>query len=52
MSAIAPISPRGWLTYGLGVVVIVLDQLSKYWILNVYDLPAKETGQRGQGRNK
>lgn len=33
----------GWLAYGLAVLVIVLDQASKYWILNVYDLPGKGT---------
>jgi signal peptidase II len=35
------VTNRGWLTYGLAALVIVLDQASKYWILNVYDLPAK-----------
>jgi signal peptidase II len=29
----------GWATYALAVVVILLDQLSKYWVLNVLFLP-------------
>ncbi|HEX6860938.1 MAG TPA: signal peptidase II [Caulobacteraceae bacterium] len=29
------------LSYGLALVVIVLDQLSKHWILNVFRLPEK-----------
>jgi len=29
----------GWATYALAVVVIALDQLSKYWILKVLVLP-------------
>ncbi len=35
------VSRYGWMAYGLAAVVIVLDQLSKFWILQVYDLPAK-----------
>ena len=35
------VTARGWLTYELAALVIVLDQASKYWILNIYDLPAK-----------
>jgi signal peptidase II len=31
----------GAMAYGLAAVVIVLDQLSKYWILAVFDLPSK-----------
>ena len=31
----------GWLSYGLAATVIVLDQLSKFWILNVVDLPSR-----------
>ena len=31
----------GWSAYGLAAVVVVLDQLSKYWILNAFDLPLK-----------
>ena len=30
-----------WLAYGLAVLTVVLDQLSKWWILSVVDLPAK-----------
>lgn len=42
MSARGPlITPQGWLTYGLAGLVVALDQASKYWILHVYDLPAK-----------
>ena len=33
------ISREGWLAYGLAAVVIVLDQLSKYWILAVFRMP-------------
>ena len=29
------------LAYGLAVLTIVLDQLSKWWVLSVFDLPAK-----------
>jgi len=35
------ITRLGLMAYGLAVAVIVLDQLSKFWILNVFDLPAK-----------
>ena len=35
------VTPLGLLAYGLAVAVIALDQLSKYWILNVFDLPAR-----------
>lgn len=31
------------IAYGLGLLTIVLDQFSKHWVLNVYDLPAKGT---------
>lgn len=31
----------GVFAYAIAAVVIVLDQLSKYWILNVFDLPSK-----------
>jgi signal peptidase II len=27
--------------YGLALITIVLDQLSKHWVLNVFNLPAK-----------
>ena len=32
-------SPRGWLAYGLAAVTLALDQLSKYWVLQVARLP-------------
>ena len=35
------ISKLGWTAYGLAALVVMLDQLSKYWILYVYDLPAR-----------
>ncbi len=35
------ISKLGWTAYGLAALVVVLDQLSKYWILYVYDLPGR-----------
>jgi len=35
------ISKLGLAAYGLAAFVIVADQLSKYWILYVYDLPAR-----------
>ena len=35
------ISKLGWTAYGLAALVVVLDQLSKYWILYVYDLPSR-----------
>ena len=35
------ISKLGWAAYGLAAFVILADQLSKYWILYVYDLPAR-----------
>jgi signal peptidase II len=36
-----PVTPLGWMAYGLAVAVIALDQLSKFWVLHVYDLPAR-----------
>ena len=33
------ITPLGWAAYGLAAVVAVLDQASKYWVLNVLHLP-------------
>jgi signal peptidase II len=30
------------LAYGLAVLTIVLDQLSKWWVLSVFDLPSKQ----------
>jgi len=41
MARSAPVTRLGWLTYALAVAVIGLDQLSKFWILNVFDLPAR-----------
>jgi len=42
----APLINRlGWTAYGLALTVIVLDQLSKHWILFVYDLPARISEQ-------
>ena len=35
------ISKLGWTAYGLAALVILIDQVSKYWILYVYDLPAR-----------
>jgi signal peptidase II len=35
------VSVLGWLAYAIAGGVIVLDQLSKYWILHVVDLPAR-----------
>ena len=35
------------LAYGLAVLTIVLDQLSKWWVLYVFDLPAKGSVQVG-----
>ena len=35
------ISKLGWAAYGLAAFVILADQLSKYWILYVYDLPTR-----------
>ena len=39
------INRHGWTAYGLALAVIVLDQLSKHWILFVYDLPARISEQ-------
>jgi len=33
------VSKLGWQAYGLAALVIVLDQISKYWILSVVKLP-------------
>jgi signal peptidase II len=44
--AAAPAAGRlGRYAYGLAALVIVIDQLSKYWILEVFDLPARGTAQ-------
>ena len=37
------ITRNAWIAYGLAVVVIVLDQLSKYWIFSVVRLPEGAT---------
>jgi len=37
------VSRLGWMAYLLAIVVIVLDQASKYWILEVFQLPARGT---------
>ena len=37
------VSKNGWRGYGVAVSVIVLDQLSKYWILSVLRLPEYAT---------
>jgi signal peptidase II len=36
-----PVTRQGMFTFALAAVVIVLDQLSKFWILNILDLPTK-----------
>jgi signal peptidase II len=36
---------HGWTAYGLALAIIVLDQLSKHWILFVYDLPSRISEQ-------
>jgi signal peptidase II len=33
------VTKNGWTAYGLAATVIVLDQLTKYWILSVLRLP-------------
>ena len=45
MTASPLINRHGWTAYGLALAVIVLDQLSKHWILFVYDLPARVSEQ-------
>jgi signal peptidase II len=35
------VSRKHWAAYLVAVTTIVLDQISKYWILNVFRLPAK-----------
>lgn len=39
------VNRNGWLAYGLAFVVLVLDQVSKHWILFAYDLPARISEQ-------
>ena len=36
---------QGWTAYAIALAVIVLDQLSMYWILYVYDLPGRLSEQ-------
>ncbi len=36
---------QGWTAYAIALAVIVLDQLSKHWILYVYDLPGRLSEQ-------
>ncbi len=36
-----PVTPNGWLAYGIAVAAVLLDQLSKLWILYGLDLPEK-----------
>ncbi len=45
MSLSSLINRHGWTAYGLALGVIVLDQLSKHWILFIYDLPARISEQ-------
>ncbi|HTK36658.1 MAG TPA: signal peptidase II [Caulobacteraceae bacterium] len=40
-SPLKQVTPNGWLAYGLAAAVIVVDQASKFWILQVVDLPAR-----------
>lgn len=35
----AAISKRGWAAYALAGLLIVLDQLSKFWVLDILQLP-------------
>jgi signal peptidase II len=35
------VTKLGWTAYALALVVIIADQLSKHWILFVYDLPSR-----------
>jgi signal peptidase II len=37
------VTPLGWTAYAIAAAVIVLDQISKYWILEVFRLPARGT---------
>lgn len=36
-----PVNALGVYAYALAVLVVGLDQLSKYWLVQVYDLPAR-----------
>lgn len=40
-ASLKAVSKIGWTAYALAILVIVLDQISKYWILYVYDLPSR-----------
>jgi signal peptidase II len=35
------VTKLGWTAYAIAAVAVLLDQLSKYWILYVFELPAK-----------
>lgn len=39
----ARVTGWGWGAYGLAILVVVLDQLSKHWILSVLRLPERGT---------
>jgi len=41
MTFLKTITRQGWSAYLIALVVIVLDQLSKLWVLHVVDLPSK-----------
>jgi signal peptidase II len=45
MKAVTKLGPTrlGWGAYLLAAVVVALDQASKFWILQVFDLPLKST---------
>ena len=43
LSGAAGVSRLGLLAYAIAAAVIVLDQLSKYWVLAVYNLPERGT---------
>jgi signal peptidase II len=40
-AATRPVTPYGWLAYGLAATVIVVDQISKFWIVQVVHLPIR-----------
>lgn len=37
----ARITPLGWLAYGLAALVVAVDQLSKFWIVEGLQLPSR-----------
>jgi len=41
MTFLKTISRQGWIAYLLALGVVVIDQLSKLWVLNVVDLASK-----------